>query len=163
MSSKTASTQETGKADALGDAQASEGAGAIGPGMSERSKDTPGLQQTLLDHDVRGEKSIAMAQAAICAFIVTLYFGALASSSLQTVNFWVPAILVGLIVTSLLRYLAARKNQFHNWVFELINLIDIAIYLSLIWSYQFSYDMNAGSVLKAPSMTFLFVMIGLRA
>lgn len=129
----------------------------------DQSKMSPGLERTLLDHDVRGEKSIAKAQAGICAFIFVLYFGSLSTSSLQELNLWVPVIVSGLMATSLFRYLVACKTPFLNWAFEPINVIDISIYLSLIWSYQFTYEMTAGSVLKAPSLTLLFVLIGLRA
>lgn len=130
---------------------------------SPQSTRPTGLQLTLLDHDVRGEKSIAKAQAGVCVFILALFFGAQYSGSMQTLNLMAPAILTGLIITSLLRFQIASKTPFYKWMFELINIIDIAIYLALIWSYQYSYDMSAGSVLKAPSLMFLFVLIGLRA
>ena len=143
--------------------QGADCAGLMNGGSIDQSVKSAGLQQTLIDHDARGEKSIAKAQAGICAFILALYFVALYSSPLLKVNFWVPAVLTGLIMSSLLRYLAARKTPIRRWVFELINCADIAIYLSLIWSYQFSYDLTASTVLKAPSMTFLFVLIALRA
>ncbi len=132
-------------------------------GDSGKTSKASGLQLTLLDYDARGEKSIAIAQAGICTFILALIFGALYSSSLQALNLWAPVILTGLILTSALRYLLACRTPFLSWVFELINLVDIAIFLLLIWSYQFSYETTAGSVLKAPSLTFLFVLIALRA
>jgi len=146
-----------------GEVQAAVRAGGQGHEAVNLSDNITGLQQILLDHDVRAEKAIALAQAGICAFILAVYGVAYYIGSLPKLNLWVPAITISLILTSLLRNLAARTTPFPKGLFDLINIVDIVIFLSLIWSYQFSYDMAAGSVLKAPSMTFLFVLIGLRA
>lgn len=127
------------------------------------SKESSRLQQKLTEHDVRGEKSIALAQAAISLFVLALHLGAQYSSGWQTFNLWVPSILGTLIATSALRYRAARATTLPERRLELLNVVDIAIFLSLIWSYQFTYDHPPGGILKAPSMTLLFVLIGLRA
>ena len=121
------------------------------------------LQQSLLDHDVLGEKSIALAQAGISCFILALHLIAQLSSGWQTLNLWVPSILSGLILSSILRYMAARTTPLPERHFDILNVTDIAIFLSLIWSYQFAYDHVASGVLKAPSMTLLFVLVALRA
>jgi len=132
-------------------------------GLDDQSRNSTGLLLTFLDHNVRGEKYIAVAQSCISVFILTLYYWSLYSSPVQKFNLWVPVILTGLILSSFIRYLIACKTPFQNWVFELINIIDITIFLALIWSYQFNYEMTAGSILKAPALTFLFVLIALRA
>lgn len=136
------------------------------PGIDERAAaegKSERLQKKLTEHDVRGEKSIALGQAVISLFVLTLHIGAQYSSGWQSLNLWVPSILVGLIATSLLRYLAARTEPLPERQFEFLNVVDVAIFLSLIWSYQFAYSHPPGGILKAPSMTLLFALIGLRA
>jgi diguanylate cyclase (GGDEF)-like protein len=121
------------------------------------------LQQSLIDHDARGEKSIAIAQAGICCFVLALHLIAQYSSSWETLNLWVPCILTGLILSSIFRFMAAGAKSLPERQLEILNVTDIAIFLSLIWSYQFAYDHAASGILKAPSMTLLFALVGLRA
>ena len=124
------------------------------------------LQKTLVNHDARGEKSIALAQAGVCLFVLVLHSGAMVLNHMEHMglhNIWVPVILSGLILNSMLRYLAARITPLREWVFEVINVADVAIFLSLLWSYQFTYAVTAGSVLQAPSLALLFVLIAIRA
>ncbi|HDO52297.1 MAG TPA: EAL domain-containing protein [Rhizobiales bacterium] len=135
-------------------------------GGREQVHNSHRLRRKLVQQDIRGEKSIALAQACISLFVLVLHTGAAFFNHMEHSGapyFWVPAILSGLILSSLLRYLAARKAQRRKWIFELMNLADIAIFLSLLWSYQYTYALAAGSVLKAPSFALLFVLIALRA
>ncbi len=129
----------------------------------ETSRKSGRLQQSLVEHDARGEKSIAMAQAGICCFVLALHLMVQFSSGWQTLNLWVPCILTGLILSSVFRYMAARTKPLPERQLEILNVTDIAIFLSLIWSYQFAYDHGATGILKAPSMTLLFVLVALRA
>lgn len=129
----------------------------------ETSRKSGRLQQSLIDHDARGEKSIAIGQAGICCFVMALHLMAQFSYGWHELNLWVPCILMGLTVSSFLRYMAARTKPLPERQLEVLNVTDIAIFLSLIWSYQFAYDHAATGVLKAPSMTLLFVLVGLRA
>ena len=112
---------------------------------------------------MRGEKSIAIAQAGICCFVLTLHLIAQYSSHWKDMNLWIPAILVPLIASSFLRFMAARTRPLPERQLGILNITDIAIFLSLIWSYQFAYHHVVAGVLKAPSMTLLFVLIALRA
>jgi hypothetical protein len=43
-------------------------------GLDDHSRKSTGLLLTFLDHDVRGEKYIAIAQSCISAFTLTLYY-----------------------------------------------------------------------------------------
>ena len=46
---------------------------------------------------------------------------------------------------------------------DALNVIDIGIFLALIWGYQYAYSLPAGAVLKAPSFVLVLVLISLRA
>ena len=121
------------------------------------------LQQSLIDHDARSEKSIALAQARICCFVLVLHLIEQYSSQWQSLNLWVRSILTGLILSSVFPFLAAGAKPLPLHHLEILNVTIITIFLSLIWSYQFAYDYAASGILKAPSMTLLFALIVLRA
>jgi len=121
------------------------------------------LKRTLQRHDVQGEKAIAAAQAGISCFVLILHVLAQLSSEAQAFNLWVVVALGGLIASSAIRFLLARADRLPDRLLDLLNLADIAIFLSLIWSYQFAYHHPAGGVLKAPSYVLLFVLVALRA
>jgi methyl-accepting chemotaxis protein len=141
------------------------------PARSPQAADTAGvadpdsdrLRQTLQRHDVQGEKAIAVAQAGISCFVLILHVVAQLSSEAQAFDLWVVIALGGLIASSAIRFLLCRANRLPDRLLDLLNLADIAIFLSLIWSYQFAYHHPAGGVLKAPSYVLLFVLVALRA
>jgi diguanylate cyclase (GGDEF)-like protein len=129
-----------------------------GSGLASRR-----LAETLREYDLRGEKSIALAQGAISCFILLLHSVARLKSGLPIVNSWVALALSLLILSSALRWMLARSKDLPERTLDVLNVIDVAIFLSLIWSYQYAYDHPAAGSLKAPSFVLLLVLIGLRA
>ena len=121
------------------------------------------LEETLRDHDLRGERAIALAQGAISCFILVLHVVARAKSGLPFVHSWVVVALALLMLSSALRWMLARSKDLPERTLDVLNVIDVAIFLSLIWSYQFAYAHPAGGSLKAPSFVLLLVLIALRA
>jgi adenylate cyclase len=137
-------------------------------GQSQESADAsapPGdrLRQTLLHHDIKGEKASAAGQAAISAFILVLHLLAQFSNDWQSINLWVITALAGLITSSVIRLLLVRDGCLRERSLDFLTAIDISIFLALIWGYQFAYDHAAGGVLKAPSFILLAALIALRA
>lgn len=157
------SIKVNGNSGSSAECQAANNAARTDRGANKQSKKSRRLQQSLIEHDMRGEKSIAIAQAGICCFVLTLHLIAQYSSHWKDMNLWIPAILVPLIASSFLRFMAARTKPLPERQLGILNITDIAIFLSLIWSYQFAYHHVVAGVLKAPSMTLLFVLIALRA
>lgn len=149
--------------EAGAESQAADSAARIDGGTKKKPNKSARLQQSLIEHDALGEKSIAIAQAGICCFVLALHLIAQYSSHWSDINLWIPAILVPLIASSFLRFMAARARPLPEWQLEILNITDIAIFLSLIWSYQFAYHHVVAGVLKAPAMTLLFVLVALRA
>lgn len=121
------------------------------------------LQQTLREYDAKGEKAIAVGQAAISLFILLLHIAAQTNNYWQSVNFWVAGLLVVLTASSCLRLRIAQSKPLQERLLDVLSIVDLSIFLLLIWSYQFAYDLPAGSVLKAPSYVFLYVLVALRA
>jgi diguanylate cyclase (GGDEF)-like protein len=117
----------------------------------------------LREYDLRGEKSIALAQGAISCFILLLHSVARLKSGLPVVHSWVVLALSLLILSSALRWMLAKSKDLPERTLDVLNVVDVAIFLSLIWSYQYAYDHPAAGSLKAPSFVLLLVLIGLRA
>ena len=121
------------------------------------------LKWTLQDHDLRGERAIALGQAAICSFVLVLHLVAQFRSDWNSPNFWVISALAALTLSSGLRYALTLRGKLRNRAADILTVTDITIFLALIWSYQFAYDHPAGGVLKSPSFVLLAVLVGLRA
>ncbi len=132
--------------------------GASGPKVTSRR-----FEQNLREYDVNGEQSIALAQGAIACLVLALHTFARFMSGLPLVDAWVTLALSLLIASSCLRWRLATSRVLPERVLDALNVIDIGIFLALIWGYQYAYDLPAGATLKAPLFVLLLVLIGLRA
>jgi diguanylate cyclase (GGDEF)-like protein/PAS domain S-box-containing protein len=133
------------------------------------------LREVLREHDVSGERAIAFAQGAIALFILTLHVVAQVSHRLGVpgadagpfaspwASPWVVLTLSLLIASSALRLYLVEGGRLPERVLDALNVADIAIFLSLIWGYQYVYGHPAGGVLKAPTQALLFALVALRA
>lgn len=121
------------------------------------------LALNLRDYDIKGERAIAAAQAAISCFILVLHVVARVRSGLSLYDSWVALALGLLIVSSCVRWRLTYRKELPERALDALNVVDVAIILTLIWSYQYAYDHPAGGSLKSPSSVLLFVLIGLRA
>lgn len=138
----------------------------LAPNGSGRSSNAPAslrLEQNLREYDAKGERAIALAQGVIACFILVLHCVARAKNGLPVVNSWVALSLSVLILSSALRWALARLQPLPERTLDVLNVVDVAVFLSLIWSYQYAYVHPAGGSLKAPSFVLLVVLIALRA
>jgi len=121
------------------------------------------LALNLREYDIRGERAIALAQAAISCFVLGLHIMARVRAGMPPFDSWVVLALAMLIASSGLRWTLTYRKELPERALDVLNVVDVGIVLSLIWSYQYAYDHPAGGTLKAPSFVLLFVLIGLRA
>ena len=121
------------------------------------------LSNFIRSYDARGERAVAAAQGGIALFVLMLHIGARVGKDLSAINLWVVCALLTLVASSALRARLSRFKTLPERVLNTLNVVDVAVFLLLIWSYQFAYDHPAGGVLKAPSITILFVLVALRA
>ena len=121
------------------------------------------LEANLRAYDLRGEKSIALAQGAICFFILALHAVALYNAGQGIMHSWVGVSVSLLFISSGIRLWLASRPVLPERVLDVLNVFDVAIFLSLIWSYQYAYTHPAAGSLKAPSFVLLLVLIALRA
>ncbi len=128
-----------------------------------KSRTSERLAMRLYEHDVQGEKAIAVGQGFICCLVLCLHVLARFDSGLDMLNPWLVLTLTALIASSAFRYHLARERMLPHRTLDVLNVVDIGIFLFLIWSYQFAYHHPAGSVLKAPSFALLGTLVALRA
>jgi diguanylate cyclase (GGDEF)-like protein/PAS domain S-box-containing protein len=133
------------------------------------------LYEVLLKHDVGGERAIAVAQGAIALFVLVLHIVAQVGQRFEVpgadtgpyaaawVSPWVVLTLSLLVASSALRYYLMEAGRLPERVLDALNVTDIAIFLTLIWGYQYVYGHPAGGVLKAPTQALLFTLVALRA
>jgi diguanylate cyclase (GGDEF)-like protein len=121
------------------------------------------LEQNLRDHDIKGEQSIALAQGAIAWVVLALHTFARFMSGLPLVDSWITLALALLIASSCLRWELAASRYPSQHALDALNVIDMGIFLALIWGYQYAYGLPAGAILKAPSFVLVLVLVGLRA
>jgi hypothetical protein len=68
------------------------------------------LEKNLRDYDVRGEKAIAIAQGAICCFILLLHFAVRLKSGMGAMHSWLVLALGLLIASSAARWVLAQSK-----------------------------------------------------
>ncbi len=121
------------------------------------------IRAVLADHDVRGERAVAYAQGCIALFVLLLHLGARIGSDLAPANGFVIAALAALALSSWLRLRLTRLPTLPERTLNILSVFDIALFLMLVWAYQFAYEHPAGAVLKAPSLALLFALVASRA
>src|SRR3979490_2193124 len=113
--------------------------GATAPKATSRR-----LEQNLRDYDVKGEQSIALAQGLIACLVLALHTFARLMSGIPLFDSWVTLALSLLIASSGLRWHLATSRVLPERALDALNVIDIGIFLALIWGYQYAYDLSAG-------------------
>jgi diguanylate cyclase (GGDEF)-like protein len=121
------------------------------------------VRAILAIHDARGEQAIAIAQGAIAVFVLLLHLGANLGGNAGTANHFMMTTLAALAISSAVRYELGRLPRLPERTLDFLNVLDVTIFLWLIWNYQFAYELPAGSVLKAASLNLLFALVAARA
>jgi diguanylate cyclase (GGDEF)-like protein len=128
-----------------------------------RGRSTPSrrLAQAIRRHDVRGERAIAVAQAVIAMLVLLMHsIGLHEIPSLQGLG---PLALSALIVSSAVRWALITDDRLPETWLDALNVLDVGLVVSLIWSYQFVSDDPASGVIKPPAFAILLLIVGVRA
>ncbi|MEM7426040.1 MAG: response regulator [Pseudomonadota bacterium] len=122
------------------------------------------LQNTLEQHDQDGEAAIAIAQACIAGFILSLHLISASRSGFAAFSLATAALASVLLLSSGLRLVLARK-ALPNWnsFTQLLTMFDGFVLLAIMVSYSIAYEHPIAAVLKSPSIVFLLLFIGIRA
>ena len=128
-----------------------------------RGRSTPSrrLAQAIREHDVRSERAIAVAQAVIAMLVLLMHsIGLHEIPSLQGLG---PLALSALIVSSAVRWALTNDDRLPETWLDVLNVVDVGLVISLIWSYQFAFGVPASGVIKPPAFAILLLIVGVRA
>ena len=74
----------------------------------------------------------------------------------------VPVVLGGYALFTLVRLYLSWRERLVPWLLYLSIVVDMALLLVLIWSFHLEYGQPPSFYLKAPTMIYVFIFIGLR-
>ncbi len=123
----------------------------------------PRVRQALDAHQVESERMIGWAQLLVALIWSVLYVAAPKTFQADLTFEPVPIALAIYVFFSLLRLVLLYRGFMAAWFLALSVAVDMAILLSLIWSFHLQYMQPAAFYLKAPTMLYVFVFIALRA
>ena len=118
------------------------------------------LVQTIRLHDIRGERAIAFAQAVIAMLV--LLFHSVGLHEVPSPQGLGPLALSALIVSSAVRWVLTSDDRLPETWLDALNVLDVGLVVSLIWSYQFVLGTPSSVVIKAPAFAILLLIVGVR-
>ncbi len=122
----------------------------------------PRMLAVIARHDASSEVLIRLIQLATVLFFAALY-GLSPKTDAGTAFSPVPAILALYLVLTLVGLVWAWRFGLPNWAVYGSIGIDVALLLTLIWSFHTQYGQPASFSLKVPTLLYLFIFIALRA
>jgi adenylate cyclase len=121
------------------------------------------VQETIAAQQDASERLIAWVQ-----FGVVMTFGNLYAISPKTSDVvpWMTPVGLSLglyFVFSVFRVWLSYRVRLPGWFLALSVVADLALLLTMIWSFHIQYDQPASFYLKAPTLLYVFIFIALRA
>lgn len=111
----------------------------------------------------RSEQLIGWIQLVVVATFATLYVVAPTTDLMTGFASLVPVALALYFLFTIVRLRLSYRIHLPDWYLALSAVTDMALLLTLIWSFHLQYDQPAPFYLKAPTMLYLFIFIALRA
>jgi adenylate cyclase len=121
------------------------------------------LRNSIRDQQERSEVLISIIQLVIVSIFGLLYAIAPKTFSQDADFAPVPWVLSLYLAFSLIRLALAVNRRLPDWMLYLSSVVDIALLLGLIWSFHLQYEQPPSFYLKAPTLLYLFIFIGIRA
>lgn len=120
------------------------------------------VQDAIARREVQAERLIGWAQLSVGLIWSTLYL--LAPRAIESARFEpVPAALAVYVAFTLLRLWLTYRAAPPAWFLALSVVVDMALLMGLIWSFHLQYQQPAAFYLKAPTLLYVFIFVGLRA
>ncbi len=111
----------------------------------------------------QSEVLIGWAQLAVVTTFGVLYAVAPKTFTAEAEFAPVPWALGGYLAFTVVRLALAYRMVLPRWYLGLSVIIDMVLLLGLIWSFHLQYMQPAAFYLKAPTLLYVFIFIGLRA
>ena len=121
------------------------------------------VKAIVLAQDRQSERLVGLVQI-LLGFVLSVLYWLTPRPEDAVSNFSpVPVTLAIYIAFSLLRLALAARQRLPNWFVGVSIVTDIVLLLGLIWSFHLQYGQPAAFSLKAPTISYIFVFIALRA
>lgn len=125
-------------------------------GMPER------VRLEIRAREASSERLISWVQLGLVLFFSVLY--ALAPRAEGTAGFnFVPVALGAYFLFTVLRLALSYRFELPQWYLLISIGVDMALLVGLIFSFHIQYDQHPAFYLKAPTLMYVFIFIGLRA
>ena len=119
------------------------------------------IEQTIRAEQDRSEILIGWIQLAVILTFALLYF---ISPKPPGSEVHITAWAIGIYLTlTIVRLIISYRFSMPAWMLALSVLFDMMLLFGLIWSFHVQYDQPASFYLKAPTLLYVFIFIGLRA
>ena len=123
------------------------------------------VQETIRRQEVESQRLISLLQLGVVLFFMLL--AAIQPDQPAAVRNPdvvdpVPLVLGGYALFTLVRLYLSWRERLVPWVLYLSIVLDMVLLLALIWSFHLEYGQPPSFYLKAPTMIYVFIFIGLR-
>jgi adenylate cyclase len=109
------------------------------------------------------ERLIGWIQLGVVVTFGTLYLIAPTTDIMSEFDSLVPVALALYFLFTIGRLILSYRYHLPDWYLGLSGFSDLALLLTLIWSFHLQYEQPPPFYLKAPTMLYLFIFIALRA
>ena len=121
------------------------------------------VREAIARQEDRSERLIGWVQLAIVVTFGLLYLLTPKTSGPDAPFQPVPYILGIYLVLTVIRIAWSYRARLPDWSLAFSSLFDIGLLMLLIWSFHLQYDQPPSFYLKAPTLLYVFIFIGLRA
>lgn len=120
------------------------------------------VRDAIHDEQDRAERLIGLVQLSVVVMFSVLYFLSPTTYPADVRFVPVPWALAVYFCFTLLRVALAYRRRLPDWFLLLSIFIDIALLMSLIWSFHLQYEQPPSFYLKIPTLLYVFMFISLR-
>ena len=123
------------------------------------------VREAIRRQEVESQRLISLLQLGVVAFF--MFLAAIQPDQPAAVRIPdavdpVSIVLGGYALFTLVRLYLSWRERLAPWVLYLSIVVDMALLLALIWSFHLEYGQPPSFYLKAPTMIYVFIFIGLR-
>ncbi len=120
------------------------------------------VRAEIAEREAAAERLIGWVQLGVVVFFATLYSIAPRAEGGFGFNF-VPITLAAYFLFTVLRVALSYRITLPRWYLIVSIIVDVALLCGLIFSFHIQYNQHPAFYLKAPTLMYVFIFIGLRA
>lgn len=120
------------------------------------------VRAEIAEREAAAERLIGWVQLGVVVFFATLYSIAPRAEGGGGFNF-VPITLAAYFLFTVLRVVLSYRIVLPEWYLIVSIVVDVALLCGLIFSFHIQYQQHPAFYLKAPTLMYVFIFIGLRA